>query len=403
LHHSHRRRLLLAMDMLGKWALLDLFLMNMMSIAFRFHITAASIKLIPKNLVAVDVKVTPQMGLFTFTTSVALSLVANHVILAFHRNIVSLEDVDDGRRGSNHRGFSSTSPPTARTRLLDQEQDTDLNDMLLEAKYCVTCPEGSWFDAATKEAIENKNTKAIRLALLRISIFDQPFTEGTLPSIFLNKDTRTIRLSIKLFFIAFSMLVLCLILACAVEDTFEFVFTGLAGKLIGIVDRPLMTRRASLISIAKNLGEDKDQGHAFGVFYLQCLYLLFSFIFPLVVLFLAFCMMIMNFTLRQAKILFYTMEIVSAWAALDVFIVSVISAVLEINQFSHFLEGPYCVPLEKYLGVEECFGVETQLLKGCWLIVAASCCFWCLVQFVQRITERAIADREEVIMELVNQ
>jgi len=157
-----------------------------------------------------------------------------------------------------------------------------------------------------------------------------------------------------------------------------------------------------LLSIAEDLGKAKEDGHVVEVFYLQSLYLLFAFIFPLVVILMATLMFVVRFTLRQAKMFFYALEVVSAWAALDVFIVGIIASVMQINQFSHFLEGPYCDPIEKYLGVKECFGVQTQLLRGCWLIVAASVSFWCFVQFVQRVAERAIADREESIMEMVN-
>jgi hypothetical protein len=382
--------------------------MNMMSIAFRFRITAANIHAIPKNMIAVNVKVTPQLSLFTFVTAVAFSLVNNHVILAFHRNIVSEEVIDDGRRGSSSfRSPSISTTPTARTRLLDpireeEEIDVDSNvDYDVPTKYCVNFPEGSWFDAGTREAVESKNKTAMRIAFSKISIVGHRFSPGTLPKIFVDKESLTLRLSLRIFLFLFSILVFCLIVASAFEDTFQFVFRGLAGDLIKIVDPELITRRLSLISIGKELGEEKASANRFGVLYLQCFYMLFSFIFPLVVLFMATLMMFVRFTLRQAKMFFYALEVVSAWAALDVFIVAIIASILQINQFAHFLEGPYCDPLYKYLGIKECFGVETQLLKGCWLIVAASICFWCFVQFVQRISERAIADREELIIDLV--
>ena len=372
--------------------------MNMMSVAFRFHIIAATIKFLPKNFIAVDVKVTPQFGLFTFVTAVAFSLVANHVILVFHRNVVSTEEVDDGRRGSSFHSASLSATPNARSRLLDE---SEAEEDLVPPRYCITFPENSWFDAGTKEAFEAKNKTAVRLATSPISLFGHAFSHGTVPEILIDRESRQLKLSLRLLLVVSWMLVFCLIIASGVEDTFNFVFTGLAGKLISLVDPDQQTRKASLLSIAQELGKGKEDGHVFEVFYLQSLYLLFAFIFPLVVLTLAFIMLTVRFTLRQAKMCFYALEVVSAWAALDVFIVAIIASVLQINQFSHFLEGPMCDPIEKYLGVKECFGVDTELLKGCWLIVAASVTFWCFVQFVQRVAERAIADREERIIEMV--
>lgn len=372
--------------------------MNMMSIAFRFHITAAGVMFLPKNLIAVDVKVNPQFGLFTFVTAVAFSLVANHVILVFHRNIVSLEEIDDGRRGSSFHS-ASLSTPNARSRLLD-DTEADLQEILIPT-YCINFPENSWFDAGTKEAFDSKNRGAIRLATNRFSLFSHVFSSGVVPSFLLSKETRQFKLILKLFLLISGATVFCLIIACGIEDTFEFVFTGLAGKLIKVVDPDQQVRRASLLSIANDLGKAKSDGHVFEVFYLQSLYMLFAFIFPLIVLVMALLMLVLPFTLRQAKLFFYSLEVVTAWAALDVFIVAIIASVLQINQFSHFLEGPFCDPIEKYLGVKECFGVDTKLLRGCWLIVAASVTFWCFVQFVQRVSERAIADREETILEMV--
>ena len=410
---SHRRRLLISLDILGKWALLDLFLMNMMSIGFRFHITTATINYVPKRLATVDVKVAPEIGLFLFTTAVALSLISNHIILAYHRNIVSTEDVDDGRRGESFHVHEVTSSPDARERLLEQPSAANsnidserMNDELVEdafdsPKYCINFPEGSWFDVGTSDAFRSKKKSAIHLAMSRISVASHTFSHGTLPRILLNQKGHLYFLG-KVFLFLFSSLVFCLIVASGVEDTFEFVFSGLAGDLIRIVDPPQAVRRCSLLSIAKALGEDQEKGHAFGVFYLQSLYILFAFVFPLIVLFLAVLMLFLPFTLREAKILFYALEVVSAWAALDVFIVAIISAVVQINQFSHFLEGPYCDPIKEITGLKECFGVETQLLKGCWLILAAASCLWCFVQFVQRVSERAIADREEEIIKRVD-
>jgi len=383
----------------------DLFLMNMMTIAFRFHITVTTIRFIPKNMVAVDVKVTPQTGLFTFVTAVALSLVVNHVILAFHRNIVSSEDVDDGRRGSSFH--LSTPLGEARTRLLDGNEDEEAGqgdegmDFEIPTRYCVNFPKGSWFDTGSKEAAESRNRSAQRLAFSKISIVGHRYSPGTIPGALVSKSTGTMHYGIRLLLVISGAFVFCLTIACAIEDTFEFVFTGLAGKAIKLVDPEQLVRRSSLFSIADGLGKDKEHANVFGVFYLQSLYLIFSFAFPLVVLLMSLVMMFARFTLRQAKMFFYALEIATAWAALDVFIVAIIASVLQINQFSHFLEGPYCDPLKKYLGVKECFGVQTQLLKGCWLMVAASCCLWCFVQFVQRTAERAIADREERILELL--
>ena len=370
--------------------------MNMMSIGFRFHITSATIPIIPDELLTVDIAVAPRTGLFTFTTAVALSLMCNHVIFGYHRNCVAIERVDDGRRGSHAASISSNN---LSSRLLEEgEAISELEDTP-QPRYCIEFPENSWFDVGTKEAHESGVPTAIALATARVSLANQSFV-GTLPSMFLTNDsTGRFNWFFQTVIILLAMLIFCLIIAAGIEDSFEFVFVGLAGDLIRIVDPPQSERRTSLLLIAQKLGEKTSDGNEFGVLYLQSLYLLFSFVFPLVLLGLTMMLLFFPFVLREAKVFFYTVELVSAWAALDVFVVALISSVLQINQFSHFLEGPLCDPIKDVLRVSECFGVETKLLKGTWLIVAASCFLWCFVQFAQRISERAIASREEEVLE----
>lgn len=431
-----RRRMLLALDILGKWALIDLFLMLMMTVAFHFDINTVTINHRLDNLVDVNIVVSSELGLFTFVTAVALSLVGNHILLAFHRNIVSADHVDDGRLGKvasphippNGRAsggsasaldlssFIPFSPSVQHASIapllgrdghdeddyLTEDDSPPSEEMLqyasLHMKSCVHCPDNSWFDAGTKEAAESLKGRAIREALAKRSICNYSFSAGELPPYLVNPETGLLRVRIKLLLVFAFLLIFMLILASASLDTFEFVFTGLAGTLIGIVDPSQTVRRSSLISIATNIGSDPNPRREFGLLYLQCLYLMFSFVFPIVVLIMSFAMMFLNLTLRQSKLWFYAMEVVSAWSALDVFIVAIIAAVLQINEFSHFLEGPACDPIKKVLHVKECFGVKTTLLNGCWIILAAAVTLWCYVQFIQRLAERAIADREERVL-----
>ena len=108
LARPHRRRLLLMMDVLGKWALIDLFLMNMMEVAFRFHLSTLSI--------IVDVQVTPEIGLFSFITAVAFSLASNTIILVYHRNATHV--LDDDSLGANQVAVRDPDDETLNESLL---------------------------------------------------------------------------------------------------------------------------------------------------------------------------------------------------------------------------------------------------------------------------------------------
>jgi hypothetical protein len=180
LPRPHRRRLLLMLDVLGKWALIDLFLMNMMeggrdlcagclplpadagaagicaceAVAFRFHIQVAA------RLLVVDVQVTPEIGLFTFVTAVAFSLVSNSVLLIYHRNATHVLDDDS-------LGASDVSSVAAR-----DADDATLNESLLwtypdETDALGCCPRDSWFERGTIQALNTHDTTIVSAAEVR--------------------------------------------------------------------------------------------------------------------------------------------------------------------------------------------------------------------------------------------
>lgn len=73
-----REKLLLALDALGKFSLVDTYVLVLMLVAFRTHIDVS------KN-VLVDVFVTPETGFYSFLIATCASLGAGHVLVFYHR------------------------------------------------------------------------------------------------------------------------------------------------------------------------------------------------------------------------------------------------------------------------------------------------------------------------------
>jgi hypothetical protein len=75
--------------------MIDIFLLLMMTVAFHFHIASDTVpdigKYLPTSFVHVDVTVTPGYGIFGFVTAAMCSLVANHMAVAYHRNVVNYD------------------------------------------------------------------------------------------------------------------------------------------------------------------------------------------------------------------------------------------------------------------------------------------------------------------------
>jgi hypothetical protein len=75
----HRERLLLALDSLGKFSLVDTYVLVVMIVAFRYSLDLAA------GGVALNVYVTPEYGFYGFLGATCLSLVVGHVMIFFHR------------------------------------------------------------------------------------------------------------------------------------------------------------------------------------------------------------------------------------------------------------------------------------------------------------------------------
>lgn len=86
-HHQERR--LLTLDAMGKYSLVDNYVLILFVVAFRFHLG------ISDNL-GIDVYVTPVYGFFSFLFATCLSLVLGHTVLYFHRKSMQHHVEDSG-------------------------------------------------------------------------------------------------------------------------------------------------------------------------------------------------------------------------------------------------------------------------------------------------------------------
>ena len=95
-------------------------------------------------------------------------------------------------------------------------------------------------------------------------------------------------------------------------------------------------------------------------------------------------------------------EILNAWSCLDVFVLSIIAAILQISQFTEFIVGDKCDAInpivEKYFsdilgGHNTCFEVKAYLESGCWMLFAATIIFYVVTYAVLKICRNALDER----------
>ena len=169
------------------------------------------------------------------------------------------------------------------------------------------------------------------------------------------------------------MLILVVVGCCLAS--FDFHIQGLAGLVLGDKAK----RRYSLMSLGGAIpGSSND---ARGAVSLEVVYFFFGFVLPLVQLVLLAVLWVVPLSLKRQQRLYVACEVSTSWAALDVFAVGVVAALLEISKFAQFMVGHRCDALNRFLGKhldralngdDKCFDVSTELTRGAWVLLPAA-------------------------------
>lgn len=313
----HRDSVLRWLDILGKWSLLDTYVMVMMMVAFNFNLIVAP-------GIEVIVYVVPNWGFYGFLLATMTSLGLGHLVLACHRLI------------------SEPKVP---------------------------------FDDITTEAIMNHTfTVEISQKSVELSSFS---TDETMSSEGHKLDGRVWKqrqLSFTPFgkafiFFLFVASILSMIVGTFM-NTFQFEFKGLTGYLMDPDDRVMPY---GLVSIGKVLPEASGSPKDFGIRWIQASYFAFGLGMPLAFLVALLLLWVTPLTLRIQKFCVVMTEVLNAWNALDVFVISIVAAIMEIQQFASFIVGDSCDLINEVLkenmdteleGDDKCFDVVATLKES---------------------------------------
>jgi len=128
--------------------------------------------------------------------------------------------------------------------------------------------------------------------------------------------------------------------------SFRFVFTGITGVLLG--DKGSI-RDYSVWSLGMSLPFTISDPNAFSIRYIQAVFLLFSFFVVVAYHIAIFILWLVPLSALKQRTLLVTAQTLNAWSAIDVFVLSVITAVLEISQMADFIVGDKCDLISKIL------------------------------------------------------
>jgi hypothetical protein len=314
------------LDFLGKWSLIDFFVMVMMMCAFYFVLPLGN------NLV-VNVFVQPNWGFYGFLLATMISLGLGHIVLAFHRLVVQPKIITSGSVAEERESLFQHQ--YAILYKLDDEKNT------------ATMEDCDYRDFDNHSGVKKRYFQLTNL--------------GGIVIIFM--------IILTTFFIV----------AGTFLETFDFEFKGLTGLLLQQTDAADV--KYSLVSCGTTVPKASGHPDQFAVRWMEVSFLCFGLGFPLALMVTLIFLWFYPMRLKSQKSLFTLAEVFNAWSALDVFTLSIAAALLEIQQFAAFIVGDSCDGinkiLKKYLnqqldGDDKCFDVIATLTDQCWSIFLAA-------------------------------
>ena len=208
------------------------------------------------------------------------------------------------------------------------------------------------------------------------------------------------------------VLVVCAIglLFGAFIDSFAFEMKGLATLVLG----NKTSQPYSLISVgnvSSLLVPEANPSAVFGYYFLQTSYYAFALAVPVLYLVVLLLMWVVPMTLTAQHKVFVFSEMLAAWSAVDVFILSIVVALLELPQYVSFIVGDKCDLVDPITaqfpwlvpdGDTHCFDVSTTLKSGCWVLTTATVVYLTTSYTLTRVCDRAIEERSRMYHRLLS-
>jgi len=192
--------------------------------------------------------------------------------------------------------------------------------------------------------------------------------------------------------------------------SFDFEFKGAFGYLLTVLGDPTTTS-FSVVSLGGYIPSSSDAPHSVGTLFLQISFFMLICAIPLVYLTLLVLLWLWPLTFRAQRRLLHITEIAQAWSSMEVFVVAVIAALLELQQFAQFILGHRCDKINPYLekyaqflldGDDKCFDVVASLKTGCWVMFSACLIYVCVGIVVIKYCHKALSHRAGEVDASVN-
>ena len=283
------------LDVMGKWSLLDLYVLVNAMVAFYVQINNPKLGIFPEEFYHVEILVQPVYGLYSFCFAVVLSLVLSHVQVIYHLNAVTSDEFKN-RFGGSMRAVA-------------------------------------WTDVGK----DNAELGAVASDVNKKSLNAKPFLSN-MYRVCVQGHCSAIALYI--------VIALGLMFAGAFIPGWTFITHGIAGLLAEFGNSGSTIRQHSMWTAVCQLFLQATQGTGAGTIFITLVYLSFAFVIPVVHLLVLLVLWYRRMTLFGLKRTYLAAQILSAFSALEVWFLGTVFTILQIEFISYSVLDRQCTFLK---------------------------------------------------------
>lgn len=371
---SKRGSILLWLDWLAKWSMIDIFVLVVSIAAFRVSIQSPEVRFLPEGFYSIDLLVVPLWGLYANMTAQLVSQISSHFIIYYHRRMVN----------------------TATNAFMESHHLIGLGSQLKHA--------ASGTSLASVSDCETKR-------LLRKHQFGRPHRGETEKLVVRNWVSYAV-----MFTTAF--LVVLVVLGCTLPS-FSLEVLGLVGVAVesgqGWEDA---TTNFNIFTVIQLLMEEArfldTVGANIGLGTMSVLFFVTVLLVPIFQALALFRQWFSPLTMKQRTRMSVLNEVLQAWQYAEVYLIAIFVASWQLGPISEFMINSYCDSLGDvfgqlvYFGIlkeedAQCFSVQSSIESGFFILAAGAILLAVLNTFVVKAVRQYIRDKSELEKQVLDE
>jgi small-conductance mechanosensitive channel len=314
---SKRGTILLWVDWLSKWSMIDIFVIVICIAAFRVSISSPdNLGFLPDNFYAIDLLVVPMWGLYSNMIAQIISQVSSHYIIYYHRqivkeataeaeNVAASEEKDIDRDGDGDGGSDDKLERSNPTSLF-----LDENKAVLEVK--------------DDDGIVSRNNNNNKYYVLHTHAFRRPHRDNV-------NETLVVRNWVNYAMLFLGVLLAVTVITGCILPSFSIETLGIIGIAVELGQQfEQAITNHSVISIVQMLFEEanflNNIGDYIGITVLNCLFLCTVLIIPILQSICLILQWFLPLTTTQRTRMCVLNEILQDWQYIEVYILALFVA-----------------------------------------------------------------------------